>query len=83
MVFRKRIFNFRQYFSTLQCAILVIFCHNCAFSNTSPDRSREANVVHVEIKSIDLPTFQTGETGPLSGRIFGQRLAVGINADEL
>ncbi|MFC1614729.1 prolyl oligopeptidase family serine peptidase [Gemmatimonadota bacterium] len=25
--------------------------------------------MHVEIKSIDLPTFRTGETGPLSGRV--------------
>ena len=69
MVFMKRIFTFRQYFSTLLCVILVIFCHNCAFSNASPGRIQEANVVHVEIKSIDLPTFQTGETGPLSGRV--------------
>jgi len=69
MSLKNIIFDFRQYVSAAGCAILTMLCHTCAFSNTGPVKAQEANLVHVEIKSIDLPTFQTGESGPLPGRV--------------
>jgi pimeloyl-ACP methyl ester carboxylesterase len=69
MRFRKKSFGIRHPFSYLQCAILIIFSQTWAFSDTGRKTGQEANLVHVEIKSIDLPMLRTGETGPLLGRV--------------
>jgi pimeloyl-ACP methyl ester carboxylesterase len=69
MLFREKISGFGHSFSYLQCAIFILYSHTWAFSSVSPVKGQEEDLVHVEIILIDLPTFQTGETGPLSGRV--------------